>query len=180
MRKFSVACVLAAVVLMAGPVLAQTSEYTTSSYIGVMGNVGIPVFRGIQVVGDVGINHKNDSGAGINFGTITGGARYVFPVKSAGTIKPFVEGLVGVGILNVPDYGTHKGVAWGVGAGVDVMALRWAGVRAQINYFRTQLENNGPTLEQVRFSIGLCLGRKVKVAGGWAPSHLKATNIISD
>lgn len=133
---------------------APPADYTTTSPLGVMGNVGIPVFGGLLVVGDVGLNHKNESGAGINVATITGGLRYVVGVDPSGTVKPFVEGLAGIGVLNAPDYGTHKGFAWGVGAGVDVMALRWAGLRVQVNYFHAQLES-----------------------GGWAPSRLKASNI---
>ncbi len=180
MRKILVGRILmvvAAVLLVSGPVCAQSGEYTATSSLGVMGNLAIPVFGGLQVVGDVGINHKNESGAGINVATITGGVRYVIGVEPSGTVKPFVEGLAGVGVLNAPDYGTHKGFAWGVGAGVDVMALRWAGVRLQVDYFHTQLESGGPALSQVRFGIGLCLGSKVKAAGGWAPARLKATNI---
>lgn len=180
MRRAFAGRVLAVAVLgllVAGPVLAQPADYSGNSSLGVMGNVGIPVFGGIQVVGDVGINHKNDAGAGVNFGTVTLGGRYVVGVEPSGTVEPFVEALAGVGILNAPDYGTHKGFTWGVGAGVDVMALRWAGVRVQINYFRTQLENNGPTLSQVRFGIGLSLGGRLKAAGGWAPSRLRATSI---
>ena len=145
MRKILVGRILmvvAAVLLVSGPVCAQSGEYTATSSLGVMGNLAIPVFGGLQVV-----------------------------------VKPFVEGLAGVGVLNAPDYGTHKGFAWGVGAGVDVMALRWAGVRLQVDYFHTQLESGGPALSQVRFGIGLCLGSKVKAAGGWAPARLKATNI---
>lgn len=176
MRKVALGVVLAAV-LMAAPVFAQTGEYTATSSLGVMGNIAIPVFGGINVVGDVGFNHKNESGAGINFATATGGARYVLGLDPTGTIKPFVEGLVGLGFLNAPGIGTHKGFTWGVGAGVDVMALHWAGVRLQVDYLHTQIENNGPRLSQVRFGIGLALGGRVKVAGGWAPTHVKVTNI---
>jgi hypothetical protein len=140
-----------------------------------MGNAGISLIHGIAVVGDVGINHKNESGAGINVGTITGGLRYSIGVDPSGTVKPFVEGLAGFGVVNAPDYGTHKGFTWGVGAGVDVMALRWAGVRAQVDYFHMQMENSGPTVSQVRFGIGICLGGRVKVAGGWAPSRLSGS-----
>ncbi len=181
MRKFIVGRVLmvvAAALLVSGPAFAAPpADYTTTSPLGVMGNVGIPVFGGFQVVGDVGINHKNESGAGLNVGTLAFGGRYVIGIDPSGTVKPFVEGLGGIALLNAPDLGTQKGFTWGVGAGVDVMALRWAGVRLQVNYFHTQLESGGPTLSQIRFGIGLCLGSKVKVAGGWAPARLKASNV---
>ena len=183
MRKLSVGRILmvvAAVLLVSGPVFAQSTDYSANSSLGVMGNLAVPVFGGLHVVGDVGFNHKNESGAGFNVATITGGVRYVIGVEPSGTIKPFVEGLAGIGVLNAPDFGTHKGFTWGVGAGVDVMALRWAGVRLQVNYFHTQLESNGPTLSQVRFGIGLCLGGKVKAAGGWAPARLTASNINNE
>ena len=178
MRKVLVGRILvvvAAALLVSASAFAQSTEYSTSTSLGVMGNVGIPVIHGISVIGDLGISHKNESGAGINDATITGGLRYTVGIDPSGTVKPFVEGMAGIAVLNAPDYGTHKGFAWGVGAGVDVMALHFAGLRAQINYFHSQMESGGPTVSQIRFGLGLCLGSKVKVAGGWAPSHLKAT-----
>jgi hypothetical protein len=179
MRRVSAGCILAVVALtslLAAPVFAQSTDYTATSSLGVMGNLAIPVFGGFQVVGDVGLNHKNESGAGVNVGTITGGVRYVIGVEPTGTIKPFVEGLAGVGVVNAPGYGTHKGFAWGAGAGVDVMALRWAGLRLQVDYFHAQMESGGPTVSEVRFGIGLCLGGRIKAAGGWAPARLTASS----
>jgi hypothetical protein len=179
MRRVSVGCILAGValaLLVSGPVLAQTTDSTLNTSLGVFGNAGISVIHGINVVGDIGISHKNESGIGINHGTLTFGGRYVVGVDPSGTLKPFVEGLGGVGFLNAPGYGTQHGFTWGVGAGLDVMALHWAGIRAQINYFHTQLPNNF-AVSEVRFGIGLALGGRVKVAGGWAPTRLTAKNV---
>ncbi len=179
MRKVVVGRVLivAALALLAsGPVMAQTTstDYSATSALGVMGNVSVGLLRGVELVGDFGFNHKNESGAGINIATVTGGARYVFAVEPSGTVKPFVEGLVGVGVLNAPDLGTEKGFTWGVGAGTDIMSLKWSGLRVQVNYFRMQLPNS-VTLSQIRFGLGLSLGGRVKTAGGWAPARLSAT-----
>ena len=106
MRRVSMGRILAVAtlgLLVAGPVFAQTSDYTTTSSLGVMGNVGVSVIHGISIVGDLGINHKNESGAGLNVGTVTGGVRYAFGIDPSGTVKPFVEGLAGIGVLNAPE-----------------------------------------------------------------------------
>ncbi len=177
MRKVAVGravVVLALALLASGPALAQTSDYSTNSALGVMGNMSVGLLRGVELVGDFGFNHKSESGAGVNVGTITGGARYVFAVEPSGTVKPFVEGLMGIGLVNAPDLGTEKGFTWGVGAGTDIMALKFAGLRVQVNYFRMQLPNS-VTLSQIRFGLGLSLGGRVKAAGGWAPARLSAT-----
>lgn len=176
MRRLLVGRILAVVflsLLVAGPALAApplTSESTTAP-VGVMFNVGVNVLPNVQVVGDLGYNHKD----GGSLTTFTGGARYLIPADPTGRISPFVEGLIGGGRIDL-GFGSATGVAFGVGGGADIKAYQDANVRVQVNYFHTQ--KYGITFHEVRFGVGVSYGNKLfKAALGWAPSWLKASNI---
>jgi hypothetical protein len=165
--------VLAVVVLalsVGGSAFAQSDSASTTAPVGAMFNVAGTVLSGFQVVGDVGYVYKD----GFSLTTYTGGVRYLISVDPTGRVTPFVEALAGGGRIGMGDVGSATGVTFGAGAGVDVKALSAAGLRLQVNYFHTQ--KYGVAIHEVRFGVGVSFGNKlVKVAGGWAPSWLKAT-----
>jgi hypothetical protein len=178
MRSTHTARVLAIVVglfLVGGSAFAQSISDSTTAPIGAMFNVGVTVWPGIQVVGDVGVNHKDDA----NIGTATGGVRYVFGVEPSGSVKPFVEALAGAGFLNASGFDTETAFAWGVGGGMDIKAIAGPGLRVQVNYFHMQ--KYGVSINEVRLGLGLSFGNKLfRAAGGWAPSWLKGSGSVPE
>ena len=166
MRRVSVVrllAVVALVLLAAGPVRAQgivvavgwapsylTAQGTnTTAPVGAMFNVAAGVLPMVQVVGDLGFVRKDDG----NLFTGTGGVRFVVPGGSLTRVSPFVEGLVGLGYLNVSGQGSDTGLTYGAGAGVDVKAAPMVRLRLQLNYFRTK--QFGVNFNQIRFGVGI-------------------------
>jgi hypothetical protein len=171
MRVSSISRVLVVLVvtlLMAGPVLAQDKGIVfgggwAPQWVGTHGhlnvipaglfvNVAGTVVSNLQVVGDLGWSNK----VGVNLTTFTGGLRYLVRKGTNGKAMPFVEGLVGGCNISNPIYGT--GFAAGVGAGVDVKALRNANVRIQVNYFLNR--NEGVNINEIRVGIGISANAK--------------------
>ncbi len=168
MRKVSVVrllAVLALVLLAAGPVRAQSLEAAvgwapsyitangtnTTAPVGAMFDVAGSVFPAVKIVGDLGYMRRDDG----KLLTGTAGVRFVVPGLGLTGISPFVEGLVGLGYLNVSGVGSNTGLAYGAGAGVDIKAAPMVRLRLQLNYFRTQAFGGG--FNQIRFGVGIAL-----------------------
>lgn len=168
MRKVSLSLILAVVavaLLSAGPAHAQAIEVAagwapsyltaegsnTTAPAGVMFDVAGSVLPAVKIVGDLGYLRKN----GGSLLTGTAGVRFVVPTMGLAPVSPFVEGLVGLGRLGDPDGTSDTGLAYGVGAGVDVKAAPMVRLRLQLNYFRTQ--QFGVNYNQFRFGLGIAL-----------------------
>ncbi len=167
MRRVSVGRILAFValaLLLAGPAHAQgivvaagwapsylsAEGSNTTAPVGAMFNVAGSVLPFAKIVGDLGYLRK-DGGTMI---TGTGGVRFGIPTAGVTKVSPFVEGLVGLGYLSA-NGGSNTGLAYGVGAGVDIKAVPMVGLRLQANYFRTR--QMGVSFNQFRLGLGISL-----------------------
>jgi len=72
---------------------------------------------------------------------------------SFGKLRPFVEGMVGIGHVTTGGNGSDTSFASAIGGGVDYHLVRLLALRFEADYVRTDLFHT--TLGNVRFSTGL-------------------------